>query len=222
MSNHSNADISEVDLQTLRLRPGIFLQTQHVAANSPKFESQFIAAIDGKGIMLAPFEVAGVKTGMKAGEEYLIRGFTGQHDFSFSSQVILIFELPFAYTLLAYPSTVKIKTVRKSMRMKTSLPATVSPRGQKTPVAATLIDLSVAGAMIKSPSSLSAVGSQVDLNFSVEFEGDVVDLVIVATICHGKQSDPEEGFMIGLSFKDMPRNDKLILHYFTQLLAEEM
>ena len=72
----------DVSMKTLRLRPGIVLNIQRMRQGAPVIGAKFIAAIEGKGVMLTPSDMDGHKSEIIVGEEYLIQGFTGQTDFS--------------------------------------------------------------------------------------------------------------------------------------------
>lgn len=217
----SSDESLEVSLKTLRLRPGIVLNIQKMREGAPVIAAKFIAAIEGKGVMLTPSGMDSHKTDMIIGDEYLIQGFTGQTDFSFTAPVLNVFKAPFAHALFAYPATVKAKQVRKSMRMKTSLPATISPRGQeKNPVEVSIVDLSADGAMILSPSFLGGVGSLFDLTFPIKFDDVHTKLHIVAKLRHRTSTD-DEGGRIGLSFENLSQEHKLLLSYFVGRITEE-
>ena len=210
----------EVSLKTLRLRPGLMLKFQRMREGATVHEAKFVAAIEGKGVMLAPSGTDSLKTEIVIGEEYLIQGFTGQSDFSFTAPALNVFKAPFAHALFAYPATATAKKVRKSMRMKTALPATISPCGQNSPLEVSIIDLSVAGAMILSPRSLGVIGSLVDLAFPIKFDDVHSQLNIVAKLCHNTPAD-NDGRKIGLSFENLSREHKLLLGYFVGRITEE-
>ena len=221
MSDDSNSDVLlEASLKTLRLRPGLFLKIQRTGAGATVHEAQFIAAIEGKGVMLTPSGTDGHKMEITIGEVYLIQGFTGQTDFSFTAPVLNVFKAPFAHALFAYPATVKAKEVRKSMRIKTALPATISPRGQENPLEVSIVDISADGAMISSPSFLGGVGSLFDLIFPIEFDDVHTNLHIVAKLRHRTSTD-NEGGKIGLSFENLSWEHKLLLnHYLGRITGE--
>ena len=221
MPDDSNSgELLEVSLKTLRLRPGIVLNIQRMREGAPVIGAQFVAAIEGKGVMLTPSGTDGHKTEIIIGEEYLIRGFTGQTDFSFTAPVLNVFKAPFAHALFAYPATVKAKEVRKSMRMKTALPATISPRGQENPLKVSIVDLSADGAMISSPGFLGGVGSLFDLVFPIKFDDVHTSLHIVAKLRH-RTSTANEGGKIGLSFENLSWEHKLLLNHFLGRITEE-
>lgn len=219
--NNNQAATADVSLRSLKLRPGVALQTQATAPGSPKLEAQFLAAIEGKGVMVGPHGATGGKSPLKAGEEYTIRGFTGQHDFQFTAQVIQTFEVPFAYALLVYPQAVQARLVRRSMRMKTSLPAKVALPGGSSFVEATLIDVSPFGAMVRAPTTVGAVGDLVNLAVGIDFEGEAVKLEIPAALCHSHKADAGDGVHVGMSFKTVSQRDRLILHYLAQQSTEQ-
>ena len=216
----SSATVSTLPLRALRLRPGMALQTRRIIEGACKKESLFLAAIEGKGVMVGPVGPDSAKTGLEEGEVCIVRGFTGQHEFSFLSRVLQTFEQPFAYALLQYPKHADARLVRQSMRIKTSMPAVVSQpdddSGQATASNATLIDLSTAGAMVRSATRAAAVGADVTLSFSVDFDGAPVHLTLRCTICHSSAAREHDGFFIGLAFKVMTQHDKLVLHYLTE------
>lgn len=216
----SSATVSTLPLRALRLRAGMALQTRRIVEGASKKESLFLAAIEGKGVMVGPVGPDGAKTGLEEGEICIVRGFTGQHEFSFLSRVLQTFEQPFAYALLQYPKHTDARLVRQSMRIKTSMSAVVSQPDDDSGLApasnATLIDLSTAGAMVRSATSLAAVGADVALSFSVDFEGAPVHLALRCTICHSSPTSERDGYFTGLAFKAMTQHDKLVLHYLTE------
>jgi hypothetical protein len=221
MSDDLNgSELLDVSLKTLRLRPGLFLNIQRLQDGAPVHEAQFIAAIEGKGVMLTPSGAGSLKTEIVIGEPYLIQGFTGQSDFSFTAPVLNVFKAPFAHALFAYPATAKAKKVRHSMRMKAAVPASISPCGQNNPVPVSIVDLSVAGAMVLSPRSLGVIGSLFDLTFPITVDDVPTNLNIVAKLCHNTPAD-SEGRKIGLSFENLSMEHKLLLNYFVGKITEE-
>jgi hypothetical protein len=212
------AAVSTLPLRSMRLRAGMALQTKRLVEGSTKKDSQFLAAIEGKGVMVGPVGPDGVSTGLEVGEVCIVRGFTGQYEFSFLSKVLQTFEKPFAYALLLYPKLVDARQVRQSMRIVTSIPAELNVPGQSVVPAheVTLIDISPAGAMVRADTPLLAVGSSVNLAFSVEFEGAPVHLNLSGAVCHSHASSEKDVYFVGMAFTGLTRQDKLMLHYITE------
>ena len=210
-------EFSEVSLRTLRLRPGMFLQTQRLEKNSPNYEAQFLGVIEDKCLMVVPVGTFSIKTGMKAGENFIVRGFTGQYDFYFSSRVIQAFDFTFrepafAYAVLSWPELVEARKVRNSLRIRTSIPATLAaiPPGEPQPV--TVLDLSADGALIRSEDGAGAIGDRVSLEFSMGPDGALSYVVVVARVCHVHLGD--EGYLTGLLFENIAPSDRMLIREF--------
>ncbi len=218
MADSNLREPTQMSLRALKLRPGMFLQTQPVGGSGGG-EAQFCAAIEGRGIMVVPL---GDAPALKPGETHLVSGFTGMYDFAFEAQVIQLFTYPFPYTLLAYPSAVRAKKVRNALRMPTEIEAVVTLPKLGGTVAVTLVDLSVAGAMVSCDGPLGGVGDPATVDFAIGFEGRPVDLSLKASICHTTKTDAGDGYRVGFAFRDSSRNDRLVLQYFTLKVAEEL
>lgn len=210
---------SPVSLKSLKLRPGMFLQSQRMEKNSPSYEAQFLGLIQDKCLMVVPVGTFSIKTGMKAGETFVVRGFTGQFDFHFTATVIQAFDFTFrepafAYAVLSFPELVDARKVRNSMRIKTSIPASATPHGTEASVPVTMVDLSVEGALVHSAEPLGTTGELVSLDFSMGSDLDLAYLVTLARICHYNQPASDEGFLTGLLFENLSAADRLTLKDF--------
>ena len=217
----TSSPVSRLPLKALGLRTGMALQTRRLVEGASKKESQFFGAIESKGVMVGPMGPDGVKTELEEGEICVVRGFTGQYEFSFLSKVLQTFQKPFAYALLAYPALVDATLVRQSMRTKTSWPTTVQvpakgDTAETDPLTTTLVDISMQGAMIKTESALATVGEKVNLCIEVNFDNAPVSLKVVASICHNNRSLADNSFYIGLAFTNLTQLDKLLLNFATQ------
>ena len=213
--------VLRMPLKSLGLKPGMALQTRRLVEGASKKESQYFGAIEGKGVMVGPLGAEGASTGLDEGEVCVVRGFTGQYEYSFLTKVLQTFEKPFAYALLAYPAQVDARRVRQSMRTKTSWPSKVSlpsPTGgsQNNPFTVTLIDISASGAMISTNSPLATIGSPLELTLDVVVDDAPATLRLNATICHNNRGEHDGVYFIGMAFRQLSQQDKLLLHYLTQ------
>ncbi len=224
-SSAAGEQVTRLSLRALGLRTGMALQTRRLVEGASKKESQFFGAIEGKGVMVGPSGSDGEQTGLEPGEVCVVRGFTGQYEYSFLSKVLQTFETPFAYALLAYPAQVDAKLVRQSMRTRTSWPTKVlftdgTTHGVPRETAVSLVDISMSGAMIKASEILGAVGTTLHLCISVTFDNNPVQLNLQGLICHTNKASLEDACFMGLSFKGTSQQDKLVLHYMTQAPQE--
>jgi hypothetical protein len=212
--------VNRLPLKDLGLRPGMALQTRRLVEGATKREAQFFGAIESKGVMVGPQGPEGEQTELEEGQVCVVRGFTGQYEFSFVSKVLQTFVKPFAYALLAYPSEVDARMVRQSIRTKTSWPITVSTNGKDGkatgPVLeASLVDISMQGAMINAPSALGTIGDTLLIKIAAVVEGVQTDLPLTAIICHNNKSRDSDSYFVGMAFKNLTQADKLVLHYLT-------
>lgn len=218
MSTDNDA-ILRMPLKALGLRSGMALQTRRLVEGTSKKEAQFFGAIEGKGVMVGPQSADATQTGMEEGEVCVVRGFTGQYEFSFLSKVLQTFEKPFAYALLAYPAQVDARRVRQSMRTKVSWPTTARPADAPPDVSARLVDLvdiSTDGAMVSTTDPLGSIGQLVELSMDVMVDGNPTQLHLNGKICHHHRAMGQVHFFAGLAFQGTSQNDKLVLNYLTQ------
>lgn len=217
-------DYSPLPLRTLKLRPGMFMQSQRLVKqaerlvkDSPNYEAQFLGAIEDKCLFLVPVGTFSIKTGMRAGETFVIRGFTGQYDFQFTAKVIQAFDFTFrepayAYAVLEYPERVHARKVRNSLRIRTSMPVSATPRTSLPAAEATIIDLSVDGALLRSEADLGSAGDLVSLAFSIGSDEDLVYVEALARICHRRIGD--DGVLSGVLFETIADRDRLRIREF--------
>ena len=209
------ADYVDATLASLRLRSGIALQTRSVETGAPADEARYLAAVEGKGVMLTH---EGRLT-MKVGGDYLVSGFTGQYDFRFSAKVLQTFEAPFTYALLEYPASVKACMIRRAARMKISLPAKVATLDESRIVDAMLADISVLGAMFRVPAAVGSSGDVVILCLQFPVDGQTASLRLPCSICYNNRAD-SGSVNVGVAFQGMSQNDKMLLYYLTQSVTD--
>lgn len=204
---------SDVSFEALRLYPGAALQIQ--CLGGPITHGvKFIGAIREKSVLVTLPVVEGKGIWVATGQVYIIRGFTGKHAFAFEAPAIMARTHPFPYIHFVYPQSVNSRTVRKSLRVKASLPATVIPRDGGDSMKVALTDLSITGSMVDSIAPIGVIGDVVRLVFSVVFESISADLDISAIIRSIQQPDAGKSLRTGLEFENVAHNDDLILRCF--------
>lgn len=206
-------EVLRLPLRQLGLRSGMALQTRRLVEGTSKTEAQFFGAIEGKGVMVGPANSDAVQTGLTTGDVCIVRGFTGQYEFSFISKVLQTFEAPFAYALLAYPAQVDAKRVRQSMRTKVAWPAEVRSASEGAFRPVTLADLSPYGAMVLSAEALGSVGDTIAWKLVAQTESTLVQLELQAKICHHSRPTGVDHWIVGLAFQQLSAEDIVRLHY---------
>ena len=205
--------VQQMALADLGLKPGIALQVRRLVEGATKKEAQLFGAIKDRGVMVGPQGTEGEDPGMTEGDVCIVRGFTGQFEFSFVSKVIQTYEKPFVYALLVYPASVDARLVRQSMRTRTRWPVTTRLGEQQQ--AGLLVDISMQGAMVSTPQMVGAVGKVLSLTISGLVEGELSPITVKATICHSNTSAETGEHFTGMAFHNVGQHEKLVLNYLT-------
>jgi hypothetical protein len=206
-----------VELKALRLQPGLLLKAQPASTPGVEFELQFLGILDDKGVLVEPTSVQSLKLGLRGDELLRVRGFTGRHDFSFTSKVMRVFDFtfrdpPLAYAMLGYPTELEARQVRAAQRVRVELPASVVPAGEDRRIAVTVRDLSTAGALLESDEPPGTQGGELVLYLQAEFEGEPIEVVLPALVTRLGRTGVDTA-LTGVLFQDVLRGDRLALHY---------
>lgn len=210
-----------LSLRALKLRPGMFLQAHSPRTPERPTEAKFCAAIEGKGVMVVPLHEGEAGAEWKNLGELTVRGFTGQYDFSFPTRVLGSFAVPFAYVLLAWPSTVRARRVRNAQRIATSLNAMAWGSDPASTVAARILDLSHAGAMLDLGSPLGGNGQRLSIALELPIDGAAHALEVSGAICHTGEGAGGAGTRVGIAFEGLSRTEKALLQNFTLARLQE-
>lgn len=216
----ADKEVVKLPLKALGLRSGMSIQTRKLGAGAEKKERQFFGAIEGKGVMVSNINLDSGEVEFEVGDSCLVSGFTGQFEFTFLTRVIQTFDKPFVYALLEYPALSDARRVRQSMRIETSLPATV--RLTENPdhsdeIGVTVMDISDTGAMIKSPVVFGDVGEHIYITMSTEIDNELNEITLESRIAHCRLAASQDGYLIGLAFKNIKAHDKMVLHFMSRV-----
>jgi hypothetical protein len=217
------SNTARIPFRQLRLRPKTLLQTWRVGDAGVAHDWQFCAAIEGKGLMLAPMPGQKMPP-ISAGARYGVQGFNGQYDFQIEATAVGTFEVPFVYALLSWPDDVQARRVRQALRVRTLLPAQLSPvdgRGGESQ-AASVLDLSASGALVETLNPMGDVGDPLRVSFVVEAEGEKMQLTTDAVICHRSSLDAPSRERLGLSFRALQKTERLLLSIHLKDLADSL
>lgn len=218
MNQDSNSeDQVEVGLQELRLRPGTELKLLDSKGNMLAHKAQFIAVFGGKSMLVSMMVDNARKIALREGDTYLVKGFTGKYDFSFTASVLQVDGAQFN-ARLSCPIVVSVKFVRSHQRVQLSLHSRATLPNLDSPAPIVITDLSAGGAGIDSSGPLGNVGERIQLSLPVEFEKKKFDLSLTSEIRHITQNG--ETLKTGVEFVDASQHDKLMLHYLVSTLSD--
>lgn len=206
-------------IEQLRLKPGLELTAMDKSGRILGHKAQFVAVFAGKGVLVSLLADHSENIEMHAGEEYYVSGFTGKFSFTFTASAISVNHRQFT-AMISVPASVAAHFVRKNMGAEITLPATVLPTGSTAPVPVTISNLSVGGAGLDSNTVIGVTGDIITLSFQATFERRKSVLELAAVIRHMAGSADGDKLRTGVDFVNPSQNDKLLLHYHINSLAD--
>lgn len=200
----------DYDFDTMNLQVGTRLQlithrrlkpVQHFTALIGYVKDEYI-------IFKIPME-NGAPIALAEGERLTIRVFSGVKVCSFACTVERVFGRPLLYVHVSFPKTVQGTLLRTAMRVKADLPAELSGSGTHgRPLACTIVNLSVSGALVVSNSRLPADEEQIALQFSLKAPPDDQEVRISAraairNVNVSKAADESDLYTYGMQFIEL-------------------
>jgi len=164
----------------------------------------------------------GVPITLDIGEKLTIRVFEGMNVCSFACTVLRVFARPMLYLHLSFPTLIQGTSLRASMRVKVSLPAQVTGSGPEAqPMHCSVVNISVTGVLVESPTPLPADDELVRIQFGVAAleGGEDVKVTAQATIRNTNVStasgEQPEVFTYGMQFVDLDPSHYMLLQNLT-------
>jgi c-di-GMP-binding flagellar brake protein YcgR len=144
---------------------------------------RLIGFVEGVSVLVTPPYQHGQRLQLFEGEELVVRAFTGRNAFGFGAGITKVIKHPFEYWHLAYPESVQAVQVRKAVRVKTEIIASVQTEDPiEEPIAAVISDISGSGALLDAGGAIGEVGSMVRVSFRVRLHEVDTDLTLAAVI----------------------------------------
>ena len=219
----------DVDFETMNLQVGTRLQLiTHRRVKPVQYFSSLIGYIKDEYIILKIPMENGAPIALAEGERLTIRVFSGVKVCSFACTVERVFARPLFYVHVSFPTTVQGTSLRTAMRVKVDLPGAISGSGSHgRPLACTILNLSVSGALVVSPSRLPADEEQIALQFSLKAPPDDQEVRISAraairNVNVTKAADESDLFTYGIQFIELDPTHYTLLQNITYeaLLAD--
>ena len=211
MSGQANALApQDVDFETMHLQVGTRLQLiTHRRVKPVQHFSSLIGYIKDEYIILKIPMENGAPIALAEGERLTIRVFSGIKVCSFACTVERVFGRPLFYVHVSFPTSVQGTSLRTAMRVKVDLPAALSGSGSHgKPLACTILNLSVSGALVVSPNRLPADEDQITLKFALKAPPDDQAVQIgarsaIRNVNVTKAPDDTDLYTYGMQFTDL-------------------
>ena len=219
----------DVDFEMMNLQVGTRLQLiTHRRVKPVQHFSTLIGYIKDEYIILKIPMENGAPIGLAEGERLTIRVFSGIKVCSFACTVERVFGRPLFYVHVSFPTSVQGTSLRTAMRVKVDLPAHLTGNGTHgKPLACTIVNLSVSGALVISPNRLPSDEQQIALQFALKAPPDDQEIHIEAraairNVSVTKAPDDTDLFTYGMQFIDLDPGHYTLLQNMTYeaLLAD--
>ncbi len=205
--------------EDMKLKVGDRLQLQPPSQLSPeRFMVRLIGYQKGASLLVSvPLTANGLRLALQEGEKVVMRVFSGQNAFGFTSSVERVCKLPYEYMHLSFPEEVRGMIIRKAPRIRTRIIASVNAGDNGSEqVSGILLNLSANGACLGARKAVGQKGEDIRISFRVHLHNVDTYLTLPAAIRAVFVDENAPGTQAnliqhGLEFTDLPPNDSVIL-----------
>ena len=205
-----------LSFDAVKLMPGDTLQLQPLLeGQTERFSVHVIGVMKPRSLLVTAPLVDGKLIFVRDGQTYLVRAFSGLNVCAFKARILKSQLQPFPYLHLSYPDSVQAMRIRKAMRAPASIIVAVhdSEEGRQCG-AGKIVDISVGGARMFSPSKVGEKDQTLWLSFKVML-GDMEEYVKTPAVIRavGEDEDDQGKRMnvFGLQFGDLAQSQRLII-----------
>ncbi len=151
------------------------------------------------------------------GDQVQVSLFSGNSVFNFIVFVDKVIKVPFKYLHLSFPKEIQGQNIRRSRRIRCSLPGSVVEKS----IPVSLIDLSVCGAGVSSKPPLGPLGTMITLSFTITILDKEIPVTIKSAIRSAKQvnKNGQKTVSSGVEFIDMKSEH---MHTIRHLIYQEI
>ena len=155
---------------------------------------------------------------LKEGQSFIIRFFSGQNAYAFTSVVSRQTSVPFPHLHLSYPREVRGLEIRKDSRIDVELITAVlmGAEGEQHSGAGKIVNLSRGGASLRAKTQLGNKGDTINVKFKISVH-DMQSYVVFDSIIRmidQDQTDPAMPYVHGIQFVDAEQGMSLALAAF--------
>ncbi len=205
-----------LSFDAVKLMPGDTLQLQPLLeGQTERFSVHVIGVMKPRSLLVTAPLVDGKLIFVRDGQTYLVRAFSGLNVCAFKARILKSQLQPFPYLHLSYPDSVQAMRIRKAMRAPASIIVAVhdSEEGRQCG-AGKIVDISVGGARMFSPTKVGEKDQTLWLSFKVML-GDMEEYVKTPAVIRavGEDEDDQGKRMnvFGLQFGDLAQSQRLII-----------
>lgn len=207
----------------MKLPVGARLQLILARPAQSSYFSSLIGYVQGEYLLVKIPVEHGLTVPMQEGERITVRVFSGVSVYSFACTIESVLLAPRCYMHLSFPQEIASTPLRQAARVKVNVPVEVRQQddGHGEPVAGTISDLSMTGALITSETELGSPGDRIGVSFCFRVQPTNQEVRIRADAyirscrrvgANGRQTAPHYG--TGIHFDGVSENEQFMLQHF--------
>lgn len=202
------------DFLALDASVGDALQLQDSTPLKHRYHVKLLGYLNQHSLIVTPPCIDDKPISLRAGEEFLVRGFSGAKTYDFDAAVLNVSNTPYPHIHLSFPARVNVLLMRGALRIKVKLPCSVILAAGGIKMPATFNDLSTSGASIQSPVNLGKRGDTIQLNFRVPVDDAEQMLVMSAIIRNVGELQADQAVLYGVEFVGVTNRARTALQTF--------
>lgn len=207
----------------LKLQPGTMLHLRRSDVHTQGFVAvKLLGWLAEEDLLTSGITSNAGELPLSEGAPLEVKLLAGNGIVTFQSAVRLVCDAPYSYLHLAYPQTLTIRQLRKSLRASVSLPAQVRGGGEVANYDGVLGNLSASGCMLELTQLVAQVGDELLLTIALQAGGQEHELVLRTAVRNIRTGDANPPVVrYGLEFLNAGTADRLVIeHFIYQSLLE--
>lgn len=211
----SRESLTTLDAARIRVGDTLFMQS---GAESPRLAVKLIGYLKGRGLITTEPEDHGDVVMLKDGQTFVVRFFSGQNAYAFTTTVARHTTVPYPHVHLAYPREVRGLEIRKGSRIDVELIAAIQMDvdGETRSGSGKFVNMSTGGGALRAKAALGNKGDTISVKFKIEI-GDIQSYLVFDAIIRMVSKDDGDltmPWMHGLQFINPDQNMTLALSAF--------
>lgn len=184
--------ITTLDVAKLRIGDPLYLQS---SPEAPRLVSKLIGHLKNKGLIVTVPESESELIMLRDGQSFIVRFFSGQNAYAFTTAVVKQTSVPYPHVHLSYPKEVRGREIRKGSRVDVDLIAAVAvEEGGAYTGSGKIVNLSISGGALRAKTRLGERDHVINVKFKILI-GDMPSYVAVDCVIRAISEDADPSGM---------------------------
>jgi c-di-GMP-binding flagellar brake protein YcgR len=192
--------ITTLDATKLRVGDPMYMQS---SPEAPRLVIKLIGYLKNKGLVVTVPESESELVMLRDGQSFIVRFFSGQNAYAFTTVVVKQTSVPYPHVHLSYPKEVRGREIRKGSRVDIELIAAIAtePGGGHT-ASGKIVNLSIGGGALRAKTRFGEKDHLINVKFKV-LVGELPSYVSFDCVIRGITEDADPSgmpYLHGLQF----------------------